>query len=99
MTSLQMKLDKLPPGKLRGMFPNQDKKRAIHLVLCVAAADDKPPQNLMKVIRETTRSKYRGKIIIKCLVLPAHFHDVDGDLSDHNVREMFGLSKILTMIL
>ena len=31
--------------------------------------------------------------------LSSHFHDVDGDLSDHNVGKIFGLSKILTVIL
>ena len=32
-------------------------------------------------------------------MLPALFeiHDVDGDLSDHNVGKMFGLSKVLTV--
>ena len=33
------------------------------------------------------------------IMVPAHFHDVDGDLSDHNVGKIFGLSKILTVIL
>ena len=32
-------------------------------------------------------------------MVPAHFHDVDGDLFDHNVEKLFGLSKILTIIL
>ena len=32
-------------------------------------------------------------------MIPAHFHDVDGDLSDHNVGKIFELSKILTVIL
>ena len=30
-------------------------------------------------------------------MLPAHIHDVDGDLSDHNVGKNFGLSKILML--
>ena len=29
------------------------------------------------------------------IMVPAHFHDVEGDLSDHNVRKIFELSKIL----
>ena len=33
------------------------------------------------------------------VMLPAHFHDVDGNLSHHNVVKMFGLTKILTVIL
>ena len=33
------------------------------------------------------------------LMVPAHFHDVDGDLSDHNVGKIFGLSNILTVVL
>ena len=32
-------------------------------------------------------------------MLPAHFHEVDGHLFDNNIGKMFGLSKILTMIL
>ena len=32
------------------------------------------------------------------LMLQTHFHEVDGDLFDHNIFKMFGLSKILTMI-
>ena len=32
-------------------------------------------------------------------MVPAHFQDVDGDLSDHNVGKILGLSKILTVIL
>ena len=32
-------------------------------------------------------------------MVPAHFYDVDGDLSDHNVGKIFGLFKILTVIL
>ena len=32
------------------------------------------------------------------VIVPAHFHDVDGDLSGHNVVKIFGLSKILTVI-
>ena len=35
----------------------------------------------------------------KRIMVPAHFHDVDGDLSGHNVGKIFGLSKILTVIL
>ena len=30
-------------------------------------------------------------------MVPAHFHDVDGDLSDPNVGKIFGLSKILIL--
>ena len=34
------------------------------------------------------------------IMVPAHFHDVDGDLSDHNVGKILSkLSKILTVIL
>ena len=33
------------------------------------------------------------------LTVPAHFHDVDSNLSDHNVGKIFGLSKILTVML
>ena len=33
------------------------------------------------------------------VMVPPHFHDVDDNLSDHNVDEIFGLSKILTVIL
>ena len=29
-------------------------------------------------------------------MLPAHFHDVNGDISDHNVVKTFGLYKILS---
>ena len=36
---------------------------------------------------------------ITVLMVPAHFHDVDGDLSDHNVGRIFGLFKILTVVL
>ena len=28
-----------------------------------------------------------------------HFHDADGDLSDNNVAKIFGLPKVLQMIL
>ena len=28
-------------------------------------------------------------------MVPAHFHDVDGDLSDNNIWKILGLSKIL----
>ena len=31
-------------------------------------------------------------------MVPAHFHDVNGDLSDHSLGKIFGLSKILTVI-
>ena len=31
------------------------------------------------------------------LMVPDNFHEVDGDLSDHNVGKIFGLSKILTV--
>ena len=27
-------------------------------------------------------------------LLPAHFHEVDGDLFNHNIGKIFGLSKI-----
>ena len=33
------------------------------------------------------------------IMVPAHFHDVDGELSDPNFRKIFQLSKILTVIL
>ena len=32
-------------------------------------------------------------------MVPAHFHDVDGELSDHNVGKIFRLSKTVTVIL
>ena len=32
-------------------------------------------------------------------MVPADVHDVDGDLFDHIVGKIFGLSKILTVIL
>ena len=38
-------------------------------------------------------------IIWMYIMVPAHFHDVDGELSDSNVGKMFGFSKILTAIL
>ena len=31
-------------------------------------------------------------------MVPVHFHDAAGDLSDHNVGKIFGLSKILTVL-
>ena len=33
------------------------------------------------------------------VMVPAHFDDVDGNLSDYNGGKSFGLSKILTVIL
>ena len=38
-------------------------------------------------------------ITLVIVMVPAHFHDVDGDLSDHIVGKIFGLSQILTVVL
>ena len=38
-------------------------------------------------------------VICMYIMVPTHFHDVDGELSDGNVEKMFGFSKILTAIL
>ena len=46
--------------------------------------------------KKSVRNQYVLKLWVMVL---AHFHDVDGDLSDHNVGKRFGLSKILTVIL
>ena len=34
-------------------------------------------------------------VVTHNLMLPAHFHNVEGDLSENIVGEIFGLSKIL----
>ena len=41
---------------------------------------------------------FKREFIHRLIKVPAHFHDVDGDLSDHIVGKIFGLSKILTVI-
>ena len=45
-----------------------------------------------------TKSGVENGLGVK-LMPPAHFHDVNGDLSDNNAVKMFGLSKIPRVIL
>ena len=53
----------------------------------------------MDFVKSMTLINFGLQALHLYLMVPANFHDVDGDLSDHNVGKIFQLSNILTVVL